>query len=85
MAELVYALCSATSLFCAALLFRSYVRQRSRLLLWSTLCFLGLAVNSVVLFVDLAVLPAVDLRPVRTAAALVSMMLITGGLVWESR
>ena len=85
MAELVYVLCSATSLFCAAMLFRSYLRQRSRLLLWSTLCFLGLAVNSVVLFVDLAVLPAIDLRPVRTTAALVSMLLMTIGLVWESR
>jgi hypothetical protein len=85
MAELVYVLCSATSLFCAALLFRSYLRQRSRLLLWSTLCFLGLGVNSVVLFVDLAVLPSIDLRPVRTTAALISMLLMTIGLVWESR
>jgi hypothetical protein len=85
MAELVYILCSATSLFCAVLLFRSYLRQRSRLLLYSTLCFVGLTLNSVGIFVDLALLPDVDLRPVRTPIALLSMMLITTGLVWESR
>ena len=85
MAELVYVLCSATSLFCAVLLFRSYLRQRSKLLLYATLCFVGLALNSIALFVDLAILADVDLRPVRTPIALVSMMLITTGLVWESR
>jgi hypothetical protein len=85
MAEAVYVLCAATSLFCALLLGRSYLRQRSRLLLWSTLCFLGLTMNSIVLFVDLALLPTVDLRLVRTSAALTSMLLITIGLVWESR
>jgi hypothetical protein len=85
MAELVYMLCSATSLFCAVLLFRSYLRQRSKLLLYATLCFVGLAINSVAIFVDLALLPDLDLRPVRTTAALLSMMLITTGLVWESR
>jgi len=85
MGELIYALCAATSLFCAVLLFRSYLRQRSRLLLWSTLCFLGLGLNSVLLFVDLAVLPTIDLRLARTSAGLASMLLITIGLVWESR
>jgi hypothetical protein len=85
MAELVYVLCSATSLFCAFLLFRSYLRQRSRLLLYSTICFVGLTLNSVVLFVDLALLPELDLRPIRTTAALLSMLLITIGLIWESR
>jgi hypothetical protein len=85
MAELVYILCSATSLFCAFLLFRSYLRQRSRLLLYSTICFVGLAANSIVLFVDLAMLPSIDLRPIRTTTALVSMLLMTTGLIWESR
>ena len=85
MGELIYALCAATSLSCAVLLFRSYLRQRSRLLLWSTLCFLGLGLNSVLLFVDLAVLPTIDLRLARTSAGLASMLLITIGLVWESR
>ncbi len=85
MGELVYVLCAATSLFCAGLLLRSYVRARSRLLLWSMLCFLGLGLNSIVMFVDLALIPELDLRLVRTSAALSSMVLMTIGLVWESR
>lgn len=85
MAESVYILCTVTSLFCAALLGRSYLRARSRLLLWSTLCFLGLGINSVVMVLDLAVLTHLDLRLVRTSTALCSMLLITIGLVWESR
>ena len=47
MAELVYILCTAASMACAFLLFRGYRAQHSRLLLLSTLCFLGLAINSV--------------------------------------
>ena len=43
MSEIVYLLCAATSALCAALLVRSYRRSRSRLLLWSCLCFVGLA------------------------------------------
>jgi hypothetical protein len=85
MAEIIYVLCAATSIFCAVLLFRSYLRQRSRLLLLSMICFLGLAVNSVVLFIDLAVLPQFDLRLLRTLAAFVSILVFLLGLIWESR
>ena len=85
MAELVYILCAGTSLFCAVLLFRSYRSARSRLLLLSTLCFLGLAVNSAILFVDLLVLPDIDLRVFRTLAAFVSIFGLMLGLIWESR
>ena len=52
MAETVYALCALTSLACAALLLRGYVRSRVRLLLWSGLCFAFLFLNNVLLFVD---------------------------------
>ena len=85
MAELVYILCAATSMFCAFLLFRSFRAQRSRLLLLSTLCFVGLAVTSVILVVDLIVLPDADLRLVRTLVAYVSILAFLLGLVWESR
>ena len=57
MAETVYVLCALTSILCAALLFRAYRGNRSRLLLWSTLCFVGLALNNVFLFVDIVVVP----------------------------
>ena len=86
MAEIVYLLCAATSVLCAALLVRSYRRSRSRLLLWSSLCFLGLVVNNVLLVIDLVVVPTgIDLSYARQGTAMVSLLLLTVGLVWEAR
>jgi hypothetical protein len=82
-AEVVYVLCALTSLFCAVLLFRGYRRQRTRLLMWSTLCFTGLAVNNLLLFIDLVVVPTVDLAVVRGSVALVAVGLLVIGLIWE--
>jgi uncharacterized membrane protein len=53
--------------------------------LWSSLCFLGLAANDVLLFVDLVLLPHVDLTPWRTLCALSGVTVLLFGLVWESR
>ena len=85
MAELVYVLCAATSIACAVLLLREYWRSRMRLLFWSGLCFAGLALNNVVLFVDLVIIPSVDLSLVRSGSALIAMLVLLFGLVWESR
>ncbi len=85
MAESVYILCALTSLLCAGLLVRHYRRQRTRLLLWSTLCFGGLALNNALLFVDLVVVPDLDLALVRTGMALIAMTMLVIGLIWESR
>ena len=85
MAELVYVLCAATSIACAVLLLRGYRRSRMRLLFWSGLCFAGLALNNVVLFVDLVIVPSVDLSLVRSGTALIAMLVLLFGLVWESR
>jgi hypothetical protein len=85
MAEAVYVLCALTSLFCAGLLIRSYRAQRTRLLLWSSLCFIGLALNNALLVVDLIIVPQVDLSLLRTAVAVVAMFLLLVGLIWESR
>ena len=86
MPELVYVLCALTSVLCAGLLLRSYRANRSRLLLWSTLCFVGLAINNILLLIDLVLTgPEVDLRFFRSGSALVGMALLTIGLVWESR
>jgi hypothetical protein len=84
-AEAVYVLCMLTSLFCAGLLFRSYRAQHSRLLLWSTLCFMGLAINNALLVIDLLVLPEIDLRVLRAAIGFLSGLVLLGGLVWEQR
>ena len=86
MPETVYLLCAATSVTCAVLLRRAYRRQRTRLLLWSSLCFVLLALNNTLLFVDLIVVPTgVDLSLWRSATALAGVSVLLFGLIWESR
>ena len=86
MAEAVYLLCAATSLVCAVLLLRAYLDYRTRLLLWSTLCFALFTLNNILLFVDLIVVPyTVDLSLWRGSTALAAVSLLLFGLVWESR
>jgi hypothetical protein len=85
MAEAVYILCGLTSLFCAVLLVRSFRRQRTRLLMWASLSFAGLAGSSAILVVDLMVVPDVDLLAVRVTMAAIAMLLLLIGLIWESR
>lgn len=84
MAEIVYLLCALTSVFCALLLLRSYRRQRTRLALWSTLCFFGLALNNLLLVVDLVLVPDMDLALLRTSSAVGAMLLLVIGLIWEA-
>lgn len=81
----VYALCALTSMVCAALLLRGYLRSGVRLLLWSGLCFVGLALNNILLFIDLRVVPETDLSVIRTIPALLGVIVLIYGLVWESR
>ncbi len=81
----VYALCALTSLTCAALLWRAYRASRARLLLWSTASFVVLALNNVLLFLDLVVFPVVDLAPYRALLAAASVMILLGGLIWDSK
>ncbi|MFZ5894611.1 MAG: DUF5985 family protein [Myxococcota bacterium] len=83
-AEVVYGLCALTSVVCAALLVRSYRATRVRLLLWSSLCFAGLALNNVLLFVDRIAVPEVELQLLRTSVALMAMCMLLFGLIWES-
>jgi hypothetical protein len=84
-AETVYALCAITSLICAALLFAGYRAERTPLLFWASLGFIGLALNNTLLFVDLIILPAYDLFLWRTMAALVGMVLLLYGLIRETK
>ena len=52
MAGIIYAMCTLTALVCAGLLLQTYARSKYRLLLWSGLCFAGLAVNNLLLVFD---------------------------------
>jgi len=74
-----------TSLLCAILLLRGYARGRRHLLLWSGLCFAGLAVSNALVFVDLVLLPNIDLYPLRLSITAGSMALLLFGLIWESQ
>ncbi|MDC0710929.1 DUF5985 family protein [Stigmatella sp. ncwal1] len=84
MVEAVYILCGLTSLACTVLLLRGYRRTRARLLLWSGLCFVALAVSNVILFVDLVLFPGRDLAVWRSASALVGIGTLLYGLIWDS-
>jgi hypothetical protein len=84
MAEAIYILCAATSLACTVLLWRGYRRSHARFLLWSSLCFLCLAANNVLLFVDLVLLPDRDLSAARSFSALAGLLLLLYGLIWDA-
>lgn len=81
----VYLLCAATSLTCAVLLVRGWSSSRTRLLLWSSICFVGLALNNILLFVDFLLGPNYDLSLIRTAIAACGMAMLVYGLVWDTR
>lgn len=83
MAKAVYVLCALTALGCAVLLTRGYIQTRARLLLWSSLCFLGLAANNLVLVLDRIVFPDVDMYLIRLVTAVVSLSLLVFGLIWD--
>jgi hypothetical protein len=83
MAEAVYALCALTSIFCAVLLLRAYGARHVRLLLWSGVCFIGLALNNVLVLVDVMAVPDIDLSLIRTIPALAGVVILVYGLVWE--
>jgi hypothetical protein len=85
MAEAVYILCALTSIACAVMLARGYLRSRARLLLWSSLCFAGFATNNALLFIDKVLLPTqVDLSTWRTVAALLGLLVLLYGLIWDA-
>ena len=83
MAALVYSLCTLTCLACFAMLFRGWRASRSRLLFWSALCFAGLSLNNFLLVADKLVFTQVDLSTLRLSTALVALLLLLFGLVWE--
>ena len=84
MAESVYILCAATSVLCAWFLWRRYLASRTQLLLWSSLCFLGLAINNCLLFADLMLVPDIDLSLLRHLTALLALSVLVYGLIVDS-
>lgn len=86
MGALIYSLCALTSLACAVFLWRAWSAAGHRLLFWSALCFAGLTVNNVLLVLDKVVFPVeVDLITWRLCAALLAVLLLLVGLIWEDQ
>jgi len=80
----VYLLCLGTSIVCAGLLVRSYLRTRTGLLFWSALCFVLLAVNSLIVVIDVLVLRSIDLTLWRQAASLAAICVLLYGFIWRT-
>lgn len=85
MATAVYVLCAVTSIACAVLVLSSWRASRAPLLLWTMLCFVGLALNNVLLFLDKVVAPDVDLSVWRSLPALAGVAALVYGLVRGTR
>jgi Family of unknown function (DUF5985) len=80
----VYFLCFLASACCGWLLVRSYLNNKAKLLLWSALCFVLLALNNLFLFIDLALLPTlIDLSLLRMVLALAAVSVLLYGFIWE--
>ncbi|MCC6808051.1 MAG: hypothetical protein IT381_11555 [Deltaproteobacteria bacterium] len=85
MAAIVYVLCAATSIGCAILLYGSYRRNRTPLLLASSTCFAGLALNNGLLVVDLILVPNIDFSLVRAATGFLSVAVLLIALIRGGR
>jgi hypothetical protein len=79
----VYGLCLLTSALCAALLVRSWGRSRQPLLLWSAACFTLLAVNNLLVVLDMVVLTGVNLSVARQLTSLAAVGVLIYGFIWE--
>jgi hypothetical protein len=79
----VYSLCFATSSLCAFLLVRSYLATRARLLFWSAGCFILLAINALLVILDILVFPDVDFGLWRPAIGLAAVAVLLFGFIWD--
>ena len=83
MPALVYTLCFLTSVLCAGLLLLSYARTRTRLLLWSAISFVFLAINNFFVLSDMIFFPEANLLQFRYFAALAAVATLIYGFIWE--
>lgn len=80
---LLYLLCFFSSGLCGYLLVVAFRRNRERLLLWSAICFCLLALNNLLVFIDIILLPDVDLSLARSLTSLAAVAVLLYGFVWE--
>ena len=85
MSGAVYLLSAATSCLAAAMLLRGYWNSGVRLLFWSGLCFVGLTIDNIALYVDLIMVPDLDISVWRRLPGLLSLSLLLYGLIWDTK
>jgi hydrogenase/urease accessory protein HupE len=83
MANIIYLLCSILSMGCAILLGRAYQRNPVRLIFWTTVSFVGLAINNITLLLDIVVFPNIDFSIWRALTFFGSVAVLAFGLTWE--
>jgi hypothetical protein len=67
------------------LLLRGWRRTGTRLLLWSALCFVGLAMNNLLVFIDLVIFPhSYNLLAWRHLFSLAAVSVLIWGFIWEA-
>ena len=80
---IVYILCTLTSMITAFMLLKYYSRTRVRFLFWSGLCFVGLAMGNLLLFIDMNLWPYNDLSTLRIIPAVVGYGVLIYGIIWD--
>jgi hypothetical protein len=83
MAGFIYLVSAGTSIACSFLLWRAWRAKGVRLLFWSALCFLGLALDNVLLYFDLVHFPDVYMYEAPMIVGLISIGLLLFGLIWD--
>ena len=83
-AAAVFIACAVASALCVVLLVRGWFATRSRLLLWSSLGFAGLALNNIILMLDRLVILGVDLALPRAVAAFIGVLILLIGCIWDA-
>ncbi|WP_205123589.1 DUF5985 family protein [Cognatilysobacter lacus] len=81
----IYSLCALAAMLCAILLGLGARRVRSRMLVWSAICFALLAAANIVLVLDFVVFPGLALWPVRQGLSLLAVGSLVYGLIVEER
>ena len=82
-AKIIYILCALTSLATAVILLRNFKRTNVRFLLWSGLCFVGLALGNILLVVDMLLWPWNDLSMIRLTPAVIGYAILIYGCIWD--
>jgi hypothetical protein len=81
---LVYSLGAIASIICAALLVRAYLRTRTRLILWTAVCFVLLSINATLVFIDIFWPHSGNLLPYRQTVSLSALLVLIYGFLWEA-